>query len=198
MNFINNFLYDKDWSKRQAVIKCFPFSLKEDAIIIASLIKFNDYSVHNKIQVSVDNENFIIPYRVYFNKISTWKIQSLSDQQKIMLACLYSRHHDWYIREEMLRKLSWSNKNFTIPYVVQLLSEYVIELFPIIDAQINENNIEEYHKYYKANQIYFKKVEKRIMSYWNVYYDYNKTYKKNNYIWFQILNRIKFYWTNKS
>lgn len=195
---IHNFIYDRSWKKRKEIINWFPLSLKKDVISVLWLIKIDKYSIHGeKIEVTIDDEILYIPSRIYFNKIPIWKLQSLTEQQKIILACIYSRHHNWYIREEMLRELNWNTSNFTIPYVVQLLSEYVIELFPIINEQINESNISEYNKFYRSNQSYFKKIEQRIMSYWEVYYWYYRGCKRADYIWFQILNRIKFYSNNK-
>lgn len=195
---INNLICDRDWENKKVIINSFPRSLKSDAEKVSSLLMYDKYPIESKIEVVVNNEYYRIPYRVHFKKLPFWKLWNLSNIQKIMIWCIFSRHHDGYIREEMLRKLIWINLDFTIPYILQPLNEYVIELLPIVNTLINNDNLESYHKFYKENQSYFKKMESRIMSYWEVYYWYYRGCKKSDYIWFQITNKIKFYWTNKS
>jgi hypothetical protein len=49
-----------------------------------------------------------------------------------MLLCLGTRHHDGFVRQECVSRLlerhhGWAIPCWAIPYIVQLLGEYVME-----------------------------------------------------------------------
>ncbi len=194
-SFLKSSLHDPLGKKQKAIINAFPSSLKFDATFVAKLLPYNEYPLHNygKSEVEVDNESFTIPYRVWFDKFLLVKKVILSKQQKTILACIYSRHYDWYVREEMLRKLILSDEAYVIPYIIKLAWEYVVELLTIIDSWIHESNIAEYNKFYKNNQAFFKEIESRMASFWDRFYRTDEFNLFSKYIWKRILNRIKFY-----
>lgn len=72
------------------------------------------------------------PYRIY---TSTTKndVETMKDFEKLSLM---TRHHDGYIREVAIVKLMKLFPSASIPYLVQLLGEYVMEIHLTIIGQI--------------------------------------------------------------
>ncbi len=88
------------------------------------------------------NETLRIPYRLYFDEPNPELENTLTDKQKDILNCIYLRHHNGYLREKRLNLLSNKSEKWTVPFIMQLLGEYVYELLPIIDKKVNENTYE--------------------------------------------------------
>lgn len=80
------------------------------------------------IQVSVDYieyrlDDYVVrfPYRMYLDEPEETVIQSLSDNQKLILACLYTRSHNGYIRQKYVEQiLNMDFPKWCIPYIVKL------------------------------------------------------------------------------
>ena len=49
-----------------------------------------------------------------------------------ILSCVYSRHHDGYVREKYLRRLLTLTHPWVAPFVFQLVGEYVDEIIQLI------------------------------------------------------------------
>ena len=45
-----------------------------------------------------------------------------------MMQSLYSRHHDGRIRQAALQSIVRADQDWTAPFIVQLASEYVVEI----------------------------------------------------------------------
>ena len=87
-----------------------------------------------------------------------------------MLYCLFTRHHDGYVRERCLKNIIRSNNKFTAPYILQLLGEYVVEIIEVIyqnREQINHNNLV---AYILENPKHYELTRQRVYSYWDCYY----------------------------
>jgi hypothetical protein len=149
----------------------FPQYLANDIIQIHSTINllstFPDSYCFN---VLVDNEKLEIPYRIYVDSSQRERIDELSTGQVQILSCYLTRHHDGYIRQQYLRKIILSNEPWVVPFVSQLIGEYVIEILIEISNNIEELDSKEYVKFFKENPIYFQKLKQRVISYWNCYY----------------------------
>ena len=142
---------------------------------------------HNAV---VNNETLIIPYRLYFNEPNPELENKLTIRQKDILNCIYLRHHNGYLRERRLRQLSEKTEKWTIPFIVQIIGEYVYELLPIIDKKVNENTLNLFNEFRFENLEYWQKTESRMISYWDVYHR-NKSPKLKEYLGYKIINRIK-------
>ena len=66
-------------------------------------------------------------YRIYFDEPSQELENKLTDTQKQILNCIYTRHHNGYIREKRLKNLFGFDHEWILPYKLQLLGEYVME-----------------------------------------------------------------------
>ena len=190
---------------KERLIKAFPKELHSDLKIVLKIIPFGnnkvklcDGTVHqvdnlihdNELNLRLGNKTLTIPYRVYFDEPNPELEKNLTDKQKDILNCIYLRHHNGYLREKRLNLLSNNSGKWTIPFVIQLIGEYVYELLPIIDKKINENTLDFYAVFREENPKYYQQTESRMISYWNEYYRH-KFPKLKEYLGFRIIERIK-------
>jgi hypothetical protein len=77
--------------------------------------------------LTVVGERVEIPYRIY-NPLPSIDLAQEGSQVAVAIACLYTRHNDGFVRQMALRRVLGSNEPWTVPFVLQLLGEYVIEI----------------------------------------------------------------------
>lgn len=183
---------------------CFPFSLRQDveeaikALPSDRWVLLADGQIHNidklihpnKQPVVLDGKLLEVPCRVYFNEPQAKIEQRLTTLQKIILNCIYLRHHNGFVRQRRLELLLNSEDYFVIPYTFQLLGEYVIEILEVLDRHINEKTFDNYAKFINENRKYYKQTESRMISYWNEYYR-QQFPKLKSYIGKQIIEKLK-------
>jgi len=172
------------------VLKILPFENNQVKLCDGQTHKVDNLIHESELNIDFDNETLIIPYRLYFNEPNPELEKSLTDKQKDILNCIYLRHHNGYLREKRLNLISDSSEKWSVPFIVQLIGEYVYELLPIIDKKINENTLDYYAEFRDENPKYWQQTESRMVSYWNEYYRY-KFPKLKEYLGFEIVNRIK-------
>lgn len=181
----------KNSEEKEMLFRSFPAHLKEDVSKVLSIIPNSKYSVLNKIEKLLVNDDYIeIFSRVYFDEPGESKVNSLSENQKLILNCIYTRHDDGFIRQKHLKQLAFSNDDFVIPYKVMLLGEYVIEIIGTLYEQLTDECINESAKFALKNEEFWICSQSRVASYWNEYYrrkypDYSK------YIGKKILSKIE-------
>jgi hypothetical protein len=69
-----------------------------------------------------------IPYRIHLPQLERAQLAGLGSAQALMVKCLYSRHHDGRIRQAALQSIVRADQDWTAPFIVQLASEYVVEI----------------------------------------------------------------------
>lgn len=123
------------------------------------------------------------PYRIY---TSTTKkdVETMKDFEKLSLM---TRHHDGYIREVATVKLIKLFPSASIPYLVQLLGEYVMEIHLVIISLITPQQKLLINDFFNENRSYERTIRSRIVSYWNSYYRFGYI-KLNDYPAFQFLS----------
>ena len=206
--------------EREKLFNALPAALRQDVEKVIEILPLNDHNVllvdgqihkvndlihPNEQVVSLDNEALKIPCRIYFNEPSPDKEELLTDLQKEILNCIYLRHHNGFIRQRRLMKLIDKTDYFVVPFVFQLLGEYVMEIIEVSQMQIIPN-IDNYVKFINENQKYWTQTESRVISYWNEYYrrpmypNYlpPKYATRKEYIGQQIVDRLKKRTHNKS
>ena len=85
--------------------------------------------------------NYIIdiPYRLYLLDVEDFEYKKLNQIQKQIVCCMYTRSCDGYIREKYLtRLLDMPFELWSIPYIVKLCDEYVVEILKIIYDKLKE------------------------------------------------------------
>lgn len=192
--------------EREKILNSFPATLKQDVEKVIEILPLNDHNVllvdgqihkvddlihPNEQVVFLNNEALKIPYRLYFNEPSADKEKLLSDLQKTILNCIYLRHHNGYIRQRRLEKLTDKTDYFAVPFVFPLLGEYVLEVLVVLDRHINNQTVDDYIKFINENKKYWQQTESRMISYWNEYYRRPEFRKLNDYIGKKIVDRLK-------
>jgi len=202
---INWFRKEHYTEYKDRLLKAFPQILKSDVEVVLNILPFDvkdimltggkihkvDNLIHESIlTVQLDNEQLVIPYRLYFDEPDIEKENKLTDIQKTILNCIYLRHHDGFLRQRRLEKLIDKNENWVVPFTLQLLGEYVFEILQVLDKHIIANTIDNYGRFAEENPKYWQQTESRMISYWNVYYR-RQFPKLNDYLGRQIVDRIK-------
>jgi hypothetical protein len=174
------------------MLKSFPEYLECDIKIICEKLIFNSKANYKSETFSVKvNEQIInIPERIYFDAPNEKDMNMLTDTQKEILNCFYTRHYDGYIREEKMKSIISLNHSWIVPYVIKILGEYIIEILEVINNNIKNLNSEDYKIFINNNTMFFKTTESRVASYWDCYYRY-KFPQKSKYVGFRLIKHFR-------
>jgi len=155
----------------------FPSYLNEDIDSIEKILDFSSkHQTYMPFDIVFEKDVLNIPARIYTDERQLNNLSKLTSRQKEIVYCLYSRHHDGFVREKCLKKFVTSSNLFTAPYILQLLGEYVIEIIDVI--YLNRENIDHDNlvAYILENPDHYERTKQRVYSYWNCYY--RKAYPK--------------------
>ncbi|WP_303207717.1 hypothetical protein [Bacteroides oleiciplenus] len=174
-------------NKRKELIMCFPLNLKEDVQVVIDKLIINDEDIHGQTyNVKVDNMLLTIPERIYFDEPAS---ENLTTIQKYILDCIFTRHHNGFIRQKHLRNLLFCTEYWIMPFCFKLLGEYVKDILFDIKVQI-ENNIDNYLYFISENREFYNRTKSQMISYWDCYY--RKEYPNpKSYIGFQIYSDLE-------
>jgi len=84
--------------------------------------------------------------------------------------CLGTRHGDGHVREACVRELARHDRPWAIPFVVQLLGEYVVEITLVILAALADVDVAGYAAFARENPHFMATTRRRATSYWACYY----------------------------
>ncbi len=124
--------------------------------------------------VSVGGEALSIPYRIY--NLDTPDDTSPGDATlaEVIRWCYYSRHQSGYVRQRCMRHLLARSEPWVVPFVVQLIGEYVIEIIEEIrkglDLQPGSETSARYGRFIADNPAFFDLTSQRVTSYWSCYH----------------------------
>ena len=150
--------------------KSFPSYLQKDATKIADFLQQNapkDFKTIGAEAVCLNGEFLELPQRVYFGEFNT---QNLTLVQEQMLNCLYLCHHNGFLREAYLRKVLQAKEDFTLPYIALLFGDYVYEILAVLAKRLSNKNKEKLRNFLAENPLFKKRIESRMVSYWDCYY----------------------------
>lgn len=180
----------KSSSNAEILKNAFPSYLKNEIDEIVKKINFKqeiDSYIIRPFSIIINNEHLFIPERHCFYDIDSH--ETLTNLQREIIYCFYTRHCDGYIREQYLTKVILSNQKWVIPYVIRLLGEYVIEIMQVIFENLDKINMDNYIEFIQKNLAFYKLIEARVASYWDCYYRW--LYKsKKDYVGFKILDHL--------
>jgi hypothetical protein len=125
---------------------------------------------HEIVPVLVNGETLHIPHRIYSAEPNAETLVGLAEPARTVMECLYSRHHDGYVREKYLRDLISSPLAWVPPFVIQLLGEYVIEIHRVIWQNVGRLSGEPYRRFVVDNPAFIELTKQRVASYWNCYF----------------------------
>jgi len=116
----------------------FPSYLSKDVEAVVAILPtcFLEPTQYDVGPITISGELIHIPSRIYSPEPRPASLYGLSAQELVILACIYTRHHDGFIRQKYLEKLFSQDEIWVCPFVLQLIGEYVVE---IIEGQYTEN-----------------------------------------------------------
>ncbi len=150
----------------------FPSSTAKDVQIVLGI--FYDYKIEASTstigKIHLAGEEIYIPARIYSEEAKPETLTFLTETQALILACLFSRHHNGYIRQKQIPTMLTSRELWVIPFIIQLLGEYVIEIIKDIQANISALNGDYVRVFAGENLEFITLTRQRIISYWDVYH----------------------------
>ncbi|OQQ20624.1 hypothetical protein B0675_24690 [Streptomyces sp. M41(2017)] len=154
----------------------FPSELASDAEAVLAVMPASRLQPHASFSVVVADQHVYIPGRLYHDEPPTDAVASLSSRQRQLLHCLYSRHCDGVVRQRHLEKIVASTDPWVVPFVVQLVGEYVVEILVVICDELRDlatpgtRGHLAYGQFIVNNPAFFARTQRRVVSYWSCYY----------------------------
>jgi len=169
----------------------FPSYLSKDVEAVVAILPtcFLEPTQYDVGPITISGELIHIPSRIYSPEPRLASLYGLSAQELAILACIYTRHHDGFIRQKYLEKLFSQDEIWVCPFVLQLIGEYVVEIIEVILHNINRMPMQSYHKFINENPAFVYLLKQRIVSYWNCYYR-SRFPHFEHYVGFQIANML--------
>lgn len=160
------------------ISKSFPKELEKDVKLVMSIIASESHSCTQTtftfdlvISYKLKDEIVVIPYRMYYDELPNIAYKDLTERQFKILCCLYTRHHNGYIRQKYLKKLfDMKIDEWEIPFIIKLCDEYVLEILELVYNKLTDRNNDDIRQFCLNNQLILHKSYNRMISYWNVYY----------------------------
>jgi len=177
----------------EKLISAFPRSVSSDVISLLSKADLKRSILPQLFfTVKINNESVEIPYRIYFEEMVE---SGLNTEELLILYCLFTRHHDGYLRQKYLERIILSNNYFVTPFIMQLLGEYVVEILQTVENNLSESMLSNLAFFAQENPVFFQATKSRMISYWDRYYRV-RTWPKNkkairDYVGFKIIKTIE-------
>jgi len=170
--------------------RAFPRALDRDARVARALFREKVTQTEQMIGVFVDGELVEIPYRIYTpGDPGLW---TASPRQRLMVAALLTRHSNGYVREANLRLILPSAEPWIVPFVMQLVGEYVWHILALIWENIEVLDRQAYATFLRANPEFYQRTRQRVISYWDCYYRPGTYYggTRDEYVGFKLLTHL--------
>ncbi|MFI5693505.1 hypothetical protein ACIA58_16780 [Kribbella sp. NPDC051586] len=168
----------------ETLVRAFPTRLHAAASEVVGSLPASDYEPAGDIATTykracpglrLGSEQVSIPCRIYNPRPEQSLLQQLDDERSLVLSCIYSRHHDGFVRQEFVSRILASDDACIIPFVVQLLGEYVVEICADVERFVLErlptrpNMVQGFATFLADNPCYAALTEQRATSYWSCY-----------------------------
>jgi|APAra7269096714_1048519.scaffolds.fasta_scaffold11061_3 hypothetical protein len=139
--------------------------------VLRSLLPSDRHLFPNGITVLVHGEVLAFPSRLHCprDRLQDTVDHSTGDARRLAL-CLGTRHHDGHVREACLRQIGAMDPPWVIPFVVQLLGEYVVEITEVAAEAIARADPIELAAFVAGNPRFMATTRRRVVSYWDCYY----------------------------
>ena len=153
-------------------LAAFPTCVREAAAEVLPFITAGQFHPpsSNSYRVLVDGEALDVPRRVYYDADRVREAANRDDVLGRIALCLGTLHHDGFLREECVERLMHDDHSWVVPFIINLVGEYVLEIIirieramPLVDGRV-------YGDFLICNPTWFSTIERRVVSYWDVYY----------------------------
>lgn len=169
---------------RAQLLRAFPSTARSDAQPAVDLVPLTDSSpvglIHESNNsewpaVTFDGGMLEIPDRIY-NDFPAHAITTLAPASRVAAGCIYTRHYDGHTRQQALHLALSHDVEWSAPFVVQLLGEYIVEICVDIERFLADapsthpNAIRGLRHFTESNPDFMTLTRHRAASYWSEYY----------------------------
>ena len=183
----------------EIVQKAFPVEIRGE--VNSLLTKFTvetKHATHRGELVAIGEEKFEIPSRIYYNPPYSLTNSKFTQKEQEILNCIFSRHDNGFIRQTAILNIIGSDSNWTIPYIVRIIGEYVINILNDIENNFEILNKPNLTSFVQQNPEFYNRTRSRVGSYWDCYFRQQfpeilneiRTPEKQRYVGFRLLNKI--------
>ena len=120
--------------------------------------------------LTLNGQQLRIPARIYNPEPDWSSVQSLGLTEQLIVACVFTRHHDGHVRERALARIQAVHEPWVAPFIIQLLAEYVIEVVERAALLIHGSVNPAFAAFVQENPRFLELTTARATSYWNEYY----------------------------
>jgi hypothetical protein len=179
-----------------SLVSAFPAALHADVAAALATMPSAEYHLAGTFGVKVDGEHLDIPYRIYNPEPPRDRVAGLSPTQQTVLRCLYTRHHDGFVRQRYVQQAIGSPHAWVVPFVVQLVGEYVIEIVVAIRDALSDLDVPGstqqalYGRFLVENPAFLELTSQRVASYWDCYYR-SRYFIRADYPGFMLLSSLQ-------
>lgn len=176
MNIIRHF---KTNNFKDSIKNAFPedYDTEIENFFSKSILNDNENEFFSEyLKFFINEIEYNLPARIDIKEISEYKYQNLSELQQILLSCIFTLNPNGYVRERHLRNLRGIDYDWVIPFKLNLLGDYVLEIVKELHYQIDDSNITAYQKFIDNNFKFYRLQSSRMVSYWSEYYRYYPNY----------------------
>jgi hypothetical protein len=165
-----------DTALELAILPAFPAALAADVRAVAQTLPHAGLQPAGVFSVWIHGEPLSILYRLYNPEPADDLSDRLSAVQTKVLHCLYTRHHDGHVRQRHLSQIIDATDPWIVPFVVQLIGEYVLDIVVTIKQGLADldhpgtPHHQAYGRFAAANPDFLFLTSQRVASYWNCYY----------------------------
>ena len=121
-----------------------------------------------------DGEQVDFPYiyRLYITDELGVPENELTETQKSIYHCIFTRSCDGYVREKHAAALldTENMPYWAVPYIFRLCGEYVLEIIEMIYKKLSVRDNSDFKRFCAKNPFTFVYYYDRMISYWNEYY----------------------------
>lgn len=141
-----------------------------DAVLRIMAIHSVDMTLEDIGPVKINGSPVRIPMRIYLPELYTQELGSMTESQKLIWFAIGTRHNDGIWRERSVLELLGASRYWSVPFIIQLVGEYVSPIIKTIRDHIARIDLGMCARFKEENQKFVFLTEQRVVSYWNEYY----------------------------
>jgi len=175
----------------QAAVAAFPSGSRFLATGAARVLSpFVDASYRqSSVDVVVRGELVHIPKRIHFVRLREANLRTQPTFWPL-IQCLCARSTDGYERQAALQDILPLNEPWSIPFVVLLAGEYVVEIIDDMAGSLSMLDRDAYTDFVRENRGLMSLLRSKATSYWNRYYRTSHP-DRSNYPGLVFLHRLE-------
>jgi len=157
--------------------EAFPCRLRADVRAALKVLPPAEHRPASPFRVLLSGEVVAIPYRIYAAEPSPDRQEAQLPIQRAVIDCLYTRHHDGWVRQRRLERVIGLVEPWVTPFVVQLIGEYVEEILLVVQRNLlpglaAAGSVVDsvYGGFAAENPQFVARTRQRVASYWDCYH----------------------------